>query len=64
MEKGGTGVGVHADIGVSLPGRGEAPVAPVFADGKKIATLKGDTIASDFQTLVEQYVRKRWSKNA
>ncbi len=60
----GPGEATNADIGVSLPGRGEAPVAPVFADGKKIATLKGDTIASDFQTLVEQYVRKRWSKNA
>lgn len=56
----GPGEAQHADIGVSLPGRGEAPVAPVFADGKKIASLKGDSIAQEFQTILETYVKSRW----
>jgi (E)-4-hydroxy-3-methylbut-2-enyl-diphosphate synthase len=56
----GPGESKHADIGISLPGTGEQPVAPVFIDGQKAHTLRGDMIASDFQQLVEQYVQKRY----
>lgn len=60
----GPGEASNADIGLSLPGRGEAPVAPVFADGQKIAALKGENIETDFQALIEQYVAKRWAKKS
>lgn len=60
----GPGEASNADIGLSLPGRGEAPVAPVFADGQKIAALKGENIEADFQALIEQYVAKRWAKKS
>jgi (E)-4-hydroxy-3-methylbut-2-enyl-diphosphate synthase len=53
----GPGESKLADIGISLPGTGELPVAPVYVDGKKTVTLKGDTIAEDFQAIVETYVR-------
>ncbi|MBK6897363.1 MAG: flavodoxin-dependent (E)-4-hydroxy-3-methylbut-2-enyl-diphosphate synthase [Alphaproteobacteria bacterium] len=56
----GPGESKHADIGISLPGTGEQPVAPVFIDGQKAQTLRGGRIASDFQQLVEQYVQKRY----
>jgi (E)-4-hydroxy-3-methylbut-2-enyl-diphosphate synthase len=56
----GPGESRHADIGISLPGSGERPVAPVFIDGEKAVTLKGDHIAEDFQALVEQYVERRF----
>jgi (E)-4-hydroxy-3-methylbut-2-enyl-diphosphate synthase len=56
----GPGESKHADIGISLPGTGEAPAAPVFIDGQKALTLRGDSIASDFQTLVEDYIEKRF----
>ena len=56
----GPGESKHADIGISLPGTGESPVAPVFIDGKKAHTLRGDNIANDFQKLVEDYVKTRW----
>ena len=56
----GPGERKHADIGISLPGTGEQPVAPVFIDGQKAHTLRGEMIASDFQQLVEQYVQKRY----
>ena len=56
----GPGESKHADIGISLPGTGESPVAPVFIDGKKAHTLRGDTIAQDFQKLVEEYIEKRF----
>ncbi|MBK9585108.1 MAG: flavodoxin-dependent (E)-4-hydroxy-3-methylbut-2-enyl-diphosphate synthase [Alphaproteobacteria bacterium] len=56
----GPGESKHADIGISLPGTGEQPVAPVFIDGKKAHTLRGENIASDFQHIVEQYVQKRF----
>jgi len=56
----GPGESKHADIGISLPGTGESPVAPVFIDGKKAHTLRGDHIAKDFQELVEGYVRRRY----
>ena len=49
-----------ADIGISLPGTGEAPAAPVFIDGEKRLTLRGETIAQEFQAIVEAYVEKRF----
>lgn len=58
----GPGESKHADIGISLPGTGESPVAPVFIDGKKSCTLRGDTIAEEFQALVNTYVLKRWGE--
>ena len=60
----GPGESKHADIGISLPGTGESPVAPVFTDGKKTHTLRGDNIADEFKMLVEEYVEKRFSKKA
>jgi len=56
----GPGESKHADIGISLPGTGEVPVAPVYVDGVKTVTLKGDTIAADFQQIVDAYVRRRY----
>ncbi|MDH5722096.1 MAG: flavodoxin-dependent (E)-4-hydroxy-3-methylbut-2-enyl-diphosphate synthase [Alphaproteobacteria bacterium] len=56
----GPGESKHADIGISLPGTGESPVAPVFIDGKKSHTLRGDNITTEFQDIVEDYVRKRY----
>lgn len=58
----GPGESAAADIGISLPGRGEAPVSPVYADGKKIASLKGETMGQDFEALIDNYVRSRWGK--
>lgn len=60
----GPGESKHANIGISLPGTGEKPVAPVFEDGKKTVTLKGDDIAGDFQKLVEEYVARTYKKRA
>lgn len=57
----GPGESKHADIGISLPGTGESPVAPVFIDGKKAQTLRGDNIAGEFQDIVDQYVKTRFS---
>ncbi len=56
----GPGESRHADIGISLPGSGETPVAPVFIDGEKITALKGETIADDFIQMVEEYIAKRY----
>jgi len=56
----GPGESKHADIGISLPGTGESPVAPVFIDGQKAATLRGDGIAQEFQAMVERYVEERF----
>jgi len=56
----GPGESKHADIGISLPGAGETPAAPVFVDGVKAATLRGPTIAAEFQRMVEAYVEKRF----
>ena len=56
----GPGESKHADIGISLPGTGESPAAPVFVDGVKAATLRGPTIAAEFQKMVEAYVEKRF----
>ena len=60
----GPGESKHADIGISLPGTGEAPAAPVFIDGKKALTLRGPAIASDFKALVVDYVDKRFGAGA
>lgn len=56
----GPGESKHADIGISLPGTGEAPAAPVFIDGEKYMTLRGESIAAEFQAIVENYVQKRF----
>ncbi|MEI7463888.1 MAG: flavodoxin-dependent (E)-4-hydroxy-3-methylbut-2-enyl-diphosphate synthase [Burkholderiales bacterium] len=56
----GPGESKHADIGISLPGTGEAPAAPVFIDGVKALTLRGDHIADEFHALVERYIDKRY----
>jgi (E)-4-hydroxy-3-methylbut-2-enyl-diphosphate synthase len=60
----GPGESKHANVGISLPGSGENPVAPVFVDGVKTVTLKGDNIAAEFQKIVEQYVASKYSKAA
>ena len=56
----GPGESKHADIGISLPGTGEAPTAPVFIDGKKAVTLRGPTLTADFKALVEDYIARRF----
>jgi len=60
----GPGESKHADIGISLPGTGESPAAPVFIDGKKALTLRGDRIAEDFQALVADYIERRYGSAA
>lgn len=60
----GPGESKHADIGISLPGTGEAPAAPVYIDGEKRMTLRGDTIATEFQTIVEDYIVNRFGSTA
>ena len=60
----GPGESKLANIGISLPGSGETPVAPVFVDGKKTVTLKGERIAEEFQAIVEEYVRSHYSGDA
>ena len=56
----GPGESKHANIGISLPGTGEAPVAPVFMDGEKVATLRGDNIIAEYQAMIETYVRRKY----
>ena len=56
----GPGESKHADIGISLPGTGETPAAPVFIDGKKAATLRGPTLAADFKKMVIDYIERRF----
>jgi (E)-4-hydroxy-3-methylbut-2-enyl-diphosphate synthase len=60
----GPGESKHANIGISLPGSGEAPVAPVFVDGERTVTLKGERIAEEFQAIVEDYVQRRYARAA
>jgi (E)-4-hydroxy-3-methylbut-2-enyl-diphosphate synthase len=60
----GPGESKHANVGISLPGSGENPVAPVFVDGVKTVTLKGEHIAEEFQKIVEQYVADRYPGDA
>lgn len=57
----GPGESKHADIGISLPGTGESPVAPVFIDGNKFATLRGDNIAAEFKSILDEYIAKKFS---
>ena len=56
----GPGESKHADVGISLPGTGESPAAPVFVDGKKFKTLRGDDIADEFMEILTNYVRTRF----
>ena len=58
----GPGESGNADIGISLPGRGESPVAPVYCDGVKTASLKGDDIMNEFKAMIEAYVARRWGR--
>ncbi len=60
----GPGESKHANIGISLPGTGERPVAPVYEDGEKTVTLKGDRIAEEFQELLERYIARKFSKRS
>ncbi|CAH2403374.1 flavodoxin-dependent (E)-4-hydroxy-3-methylbut-2-enyl-diphosphate synthase [Mesorhizobium escarrei] len=59
----GPGESKHADIGISLPGTGETPTAPVFVDGSKAATLRGPSIAADFEKMVADYVEQRFGQS-
>jgi (E)-4-hydroxy-3-methylbut-2-enyl-diphosphate synthase len=60
----GPGESKHADIGISLPGTNEVPVAPVYVDGRKTVTLRGERIAEEFQAIVENYVKQRYGPDA
>jgi (E)-4-hydroxy-3-methylbut-2-enyl-diphosphate synthase len=60
----GPGESKHADIGISLPGTGESPAAPVFIDGRQALTLRGERIAEEFQALVEDYIERRFGDPA
>src|SRR5437764_181695 len=60
----GPGESKHADIGISLPGTGEQPAAPVFIDGKKAVTLRGPTVAADFKKMVIDYIERRYGAGA
>ena len=60
----GPGESKHADVGISLPGTGEAPAAPVFIDGEKALTLRGHNIAAEFRVVVENYIEKRFGASA
>src|SRR6201988_121109 len=60
----GPGESKHADIGISLPGTGEQPTAPVFIDGQKAATLRGPTLVTDFKTLVADYIERRFGSSS
>ncbi|CAG9164087.1 flavodoxin-dependent (E)-4-hydroxy-3-methylbut-2-enyl-diphosphate synthase [Cupriavidus pampae] len=60
----GPGESKHANIGISLPGSGESPAAPVFVDGVKVKTLRGERIAEEFQAIVDEYVRTHYGANA
>jgi (E)-4-hydroxy-3-methylbut-2-enyl-diphosphate synthase len=57
----GPGESKHANIGISLPGTGETPAAPVFVDGVKVNTLRGDNIAQEFQVIVDEYVKQNYA---
>ena len=60
----GPGESRHANIGISLPGTGEAPSAPVFVDGEKTVTLRGDNIATDFLGIIDDYVERKFGTAA
>jgi (E)-4-hydroxy-3-methylbut-2-enyl-diphosphate synthase len=58
----GPGESKHANIGISLPGTGESPAAPVFVDGQKVVTLRGDRIVEEFQAIVLEYVQRKYGR--
>jgi (E)-4-hydroxy-3-methylbut-2-enyl-diphosphate synthase len=60
----GPGESKHANVGISLPGSGENPVAPVYVDGVKTVTLKGENIAGEFQKIIDQYVVENYSRQS
>jgi (E)-4-hydroxy-3-methylbut-2-enyl-diphosphate synthase len=60
----GPGESKHANLGISLPGTGEEPVAPVYADGERITTLRGETIAAEFRNIIDAYVEKKYPKHS
>jgi (E)-4-hydroxy-3-methylbut-2-enyl-diphosphate synthase len=60
----GPGESKHANIGISLPGTGERAVAPVYEDGQKTVTLKGERISEEFQELVEEYVKRSFARKS
>jgi len=60
----GPGESKHANIGISLPGTGESPAAPVYVDGEKVVTLRGDNIAAEFRAIVDDYVARKYPKKA
>jgi len=60
----GPGESKHANIGISLPGNGEAPAAPVFIDGEKAMTLRGDNIANEFVGILDDYVARKYAVRA
>jgi (E)-4-hydroxy-3-methylbut-2-enyl-diphosphate synthase len=60
----GPGESKHASIGISLPGTGEAPVAPVYVDGERVVTLRGDNIAAEFRQIVDDYVSRKYPERA
>jgi (E)-4-hydroxy-3-methylbut-2-enyl-diphosphate synthase len=60
----GPGESKHANIGISLPGTGETPAAPVFVDGVKVKTLRGEKIAEEFQVIVDDYVKQNYAAKA
>ena len=60
----GPGESRHANIGISLPGTGETPVAPVYVDGEKTVTLKGDDIAREFKAIIDDYVARKYPRRA
>jgi (E)-4-hydroxy-3-methylbut-2-enyl-diphosphate synthase len=60
----GPGESKHADIGISLPGTGESPAAPVYVDGEKVVTLRGENIAAEFRAIVDDYVANKYPKKA
>ena len=60
----GPGESKHANIGISLPGTGEAPAAPVFEDGVKTVTLRGDNIANEFKDIINRYVERTYQRKA
>jgi (E)-4-hydroxy-3-methylbut-2-enyl-diphosphate synthase len=59
----GPGESRHANIGISLPGTGETPAAPVFVDGEKTVTLRGDNIAQEFVALIDEYVERKYVRS-
>ena len=59
----GPGESKHANLGISLPGTGEEPVAPVYCDGERITTLRGENIAAEFRQIIDSYIGKKYPKH-